>query len=124
MIAAVIMIVVVFWLAQYYVLGRRHLDYDEDRRKATVLAQARLDEVRRWSFSYLAGHVGGAPHDTVMTVDGKGYQVRLLAGAGPNPNTVTVSAVVTWDATLPYARGNAYTASDTTTTLITRPVLR
>jgi Tfp pilus assembly protein PilV len=124
MIAALIMIVVMFWLAQYYVLGRRHLDYDEDRRKATVLAQARLDQARRWSYSYLAGWVGGAPHDTVMAVDGKSYTIRLLASAGPNPNTVTVSAVVNWDATLPYARNNAYTASDTTTTLIARPVLR
>jgi hypothetical protein len=120
MIASLIMIVVLFWLAQYYVSGRRHLDYEEDRRRATALAQARLDEVRRWSYPYLLSHIGAPPHDTTVTVENRSYTVRLVAAAGPNPHTTTVSAIVSWNATLPYAPGNVFTRQDTVTTLIAR----
>jgi hypothetical protein len=120
MIAAVILLVVMFWLTQYYVLGRKHLDYEEQRRKATAVAQGRLDETREWAYSYLKSFVGGAAPDTTFRVDGRDYAVRIEVDPGPNPHTVTVRAIVSWEATLEYDRGNTFSRQDTTTTILGR----
>jgi len=120
LIAALILVIVMFWLTQYYVQGRKHLDYEEHRRKATALAQARLDEVREWSYDSLVGLIDSTSVDSVMTVDGRTYTVRLLLSAGPAPHTTTVSAVVEWEAAVDYDPGNAFTRRDTTTTIIGR----
>lgn len=124
LVAAVMLIVVLFWLTQYYVEGRRHLDYEESRRRATAVAQSRVDEARRWSYDYLGALLdssGTVPHDTVLSVAGTDYAVSLYVTPGPNPHCRTLSAVVSWDATLDYDPDNAFTRVDTVTTLVARP---
>lgn len=120
LIAAVLVIVVMYWLTQYYVMGRKHLDYEEHRRKATAVAQARLDQVRDWPYDYLASLVDSVTVDTTMVVDGRSYDVSLTFSPGPNPHATKVQAVVMWQAGLPYEPGNAFTRRDTTTTLVGR----
>lgn len=120
LIAAVLLIVVMFWLTQYYVQGRKHLDYEEHRRKATAVAQARLDQVREWSYDYLASLVDSTSLDTTVVVDGRTYDVRLLVSDGPNPHSTVVRAVVEWEAGMAYEPGNAFVRRDTTTTVVGR----
>lgn len=120
MIAALLLVIVLFWLTQYYVQGRKHLDYEEQRRKATALAQARLDEARTWSYDYLLSLADSVAAETTRVVDGRPYTVGLRVEPGPNPYTSRVEAVVTWEAARNYEAGNAFTRSDTTTTLIAR----
>lgn len=120
MIAALILVIVLFWLTQYYVQGRKHLDYEEQRRKATALGQARLDQARTWSYDYLRSLADSVAADTAMVVEGRTFTVGLVVGDGPNPYTSQVQAVVTWEAARNYEPGNAFTRSDTTTTLIAR----
>jgi hypothetical protein len=124
LIAAVLLIIVMFWLTQFYVQGRKHIDHEEYRRKATAVAQARLDGVREWPYDSLLVWVNAAaPLDSTVVMDGKPYDVQLLFAAGPNPNTTQVKAVVEWDSALPYESGNVYTRRDTTTTFIARRLL-
>jgi hypothetical protein len=111
---------VMFWLTQNYVQGRKHLDYEEHRRKATALAQARLDEVRNWPYDSLVSLMDSTSVDSIMSVDGRSYTVRLLLSPGPAPQTTTVSAVVEWEAAVDYDAGNSFTRRDTTTTIIGR----
>jgi hypothetical protein len=120
LIAAVLLIIVLFWLAQFYVQGRKHIDYEEHRRKATAVAQARLDALREWPYDSLQVWVGAGTLDTTLVMDGRTYDVHLLFAAGPNPHTTEVSAVVEWNAAVPYEPGNTYTRRDTTTTFIGR----
>jgi hypothetical protein len=122
LISAVILIVVMFWLTQYYVQGRKHLDYEEHRRKATALAQARLDEVRGWSYDSLISFMDSTVVDTLMNVDGREYTVSLILSPGPNPHSTVVSAVVEWEAALSYESSNTFPRRDTTTTIIGRPL--
>lgn len=124
LVAASLLVVVMFWLTQYYVQGRKHFDYEEDRRRATAVAQARLDEVKRWSYDYsvsLVDSTGAASVDTVLAVDGRDYAVSLFFTPGPNANSATVHAVVDWVATLPYDPDNVFSRSDTVTTVLGRP---
>lgn len=120
LIAAVILVIVMFWLTTYYVEGRKHLDYEEHRRKATALGQARLDQARTWPYDVLLGIANSTSSDTTMTVDGRDYMVKLVVSPGPNPHCSTVKAVVQWDATLSYDSRNSFVRSDTTTTIIGR----
>ena len=120
LIAAVVLVIVMFWLTIYYVEGRKHLDYEEQRRKATALGQARLDQARTWSYDALIAGMGSSSADTTMTVDGRDYTVKLLVSSGPNSHSSTVKAVVEWEATLSYDARNPFVRSDTTTTIIGR----
>jgi hypothetical protein len=121
LIAAVLLIIVLFWLTQFYVQGRKHIDYEEHRRKATAVAQAGLDGVREWPYDSLMVWVNsGTSLDSTVVMDGRTYDLHLLFAAGPNPNTSEVSAVVAWNAAVPYEPGNAFVRRDTTTTLIGR----
>jgi Tfp pilus assembly protein PilV len=120
LIAAVVLVIVMFWLTTYYVEGRKHLDYEEHRRKATALAQARLDQARTWSYDALLAGANSQASDTTMTVDGRDYTIKLMVSPGPNPHSSTVKAVVEWEATLSYDSRNPFVRTDTTTTIIGR----
>ena len=122
LIAAVLLIVVMFWLTQFYVQGRKHLDYEENRRKATAVAQAQLDNVREWPYDSVLSWVDSTSMDTTVVQGGIPYDVKMVFTAGPNPHTTQVSAVVQWEAGVPYEPSNPFTRRDTTTTLIGRRV--
>ena len=97
MIAAVILIIVFYGLTQYYVLGRKQLDFEEQRRRALVVAQARLDEVKRWHYDYVTS-LDGASSDTTITVDGTEFTVDLIVAAQtPTVYSSTVTAHVAWE---------------------------
>ena len=71
MIAAFLLIIVFFGLAQIYARSRTQLDYEEDRRKATAVAQARLDGLRRdYGFDLLPALDGT---DTTIVSDSRDY---------------------------------------------------
>ncbi len=53
MVAAILVIIVMYGLMQFFVRGRIQVDYEEDRRKATAVAQERIEQLRRWDFAYL-----------------------------------------------------------------------
>ena len=62
---------------------------EENRRKATAVGQARLDDVRAWAFDYLkelqaAADTTGYIADTTLAVDGRDYLVSLFLRPGPN----------------------------------------
>ncbi len=116
LIAAVLLLIVFFGLAQIYSRGRRQLGYEEDRRKATEVAQARLDGIRR-DFRYddlplLDGT------DTTLVVDNRPYVVSHEVTAGtPEDQTTTVGVTVSWSALV---GGSSITRDLSTTTILAR----
>ncbi len=101
MIAAVILILVFYGLAQFYARGRTQIDFEEDRRKATAVGQERIEEARRWTYAYLE-FLDGSVVDTAMTVDGQDYTVSLAVNPNdePPPANDDISVVkvgVIWD---------------------------
>jgi len=95
MIAALILIIVMYGVAQFYTRGRRQIDYEEERRKATAAAQFRLDELKTFSYQLLPSYDGT---DTTMVVDGRTYTVGLdVTPEDPNDHATTVVAEVEWD---------------------------
>jgi len=101
MIAGVILILVFWGLAQFYTRGRTHVDFEEDRRKATAVGQERIEEARRWTYGYLES-LDGTVVDTAMTVDGQDYTVSLAVNPGdepapPNDDISVVKVGVIWD---------------------------
>ena len=101
MIAAVILILVFWGLAQFYTRGRVQVDFEEDRRKATAVGQKRLEEARRWTYGYLES-LSGVVVDTAMTVDGQDYEVSLAVNPPdepppPNDDILVVKVGVIWD---------------------------
>jgi Tfp pilus assembly protein PilV len=116
MIAAMLLIIVFFGLAQLYTRGRTQIDYEEDRRKATAVAQARLDGLRRdYTYDRLPA-VNGT--DTTFVVDNRSYRVHHYIYRGrPETNATTESLVVYWNART-YA--GTITRSLSTTTIVAR----
>jgi hypothetical protein len=88
---------VFFGLAQIYARGRTQLDYEEDRRKATAVAQAQLDGIRRdYRYDHLPTLAGT---DTTYTVDNRQFTVSHNVTAGfPEDQATTVALTVTWSA--------------------------
>ena len=113
MIAATLVLLVFFGLAQVYALGRRQINLEESRRKATMLVQARLEGIRRdYQFDTL-GTLGAA--DGTVVVDNRSFQIShtaALLGTGEQAAAVTVT--VTWLA--PVGEG-VYRSVDGTTIL-------
>lgn len=97
MIAAVILLIVFFGLAQFYTRGRMQIDYEEDRRRATAVLQARLDGIRSdFRYDDLATLSG---QDTTYTIENKAYRVHheITSGA-PEAQASTLDLTVTWTA--------------------------
>jgi len=97
LVAAFLLLIVMFGLMQFYVRGRTQLDYEEDRRKATAVAQARLDVLRR-GFTYdLLPPLNGTTVTT--TSDGRTYTIQhAVTVAAPEPQATTVTLTVSWNA--------------------------
>lgn len=97
MVAAFLVLIVFFGLAQFYARGRTQVDYEEDRRKATAVAQARLDGLRRdFRYEELAALDGT---DTTYVVDGRNFVVsHVILADNPEEHATTCSLLVTWSA--------------------------
>jgi Tfp pilus assembly protein PilV len=95
-VAAFLLIIVFFGLAQTYMRGRVQIGYEEDRRKATAVAQWRLDGIRRdFAFDDLASLDG-----TTLTtqVDNRNYTIVHAITSGPESHAMTVELTITWQA--------------------------
>jgi type II secretory pathway pseudopilin PulG len=119
LVAAIILVIVMFGLLQFGFRGRKQVDFEEDRRKATAAAQGRLDQAHRWSFAYLEELESNGGSDTTLVVDGRPYSVSLDVFPGGNSHWKRVRAAVSWQAKPKYG-GAAVTRSDTVTTHIGR----
>lgn len=99
MIAAMLLVLVFFGLAQVYARGRRQIDFEEDRRKASAVAQARLDGIRRdLRYDDLPALAGT---DTMYTVDGRSFVVsHEVQTETPEAMATTVTVTVTWNAAI------------------------
>jgi len=97
LIAAVLLIIVFFGLAQLYAKGRNQMNYEEDRRKATAVAQARIDGIRSDYRYDMLPSLDGV--DTTYVVDDRDFTVsqEITAGA-PEPEATTVKLEVSWTA--------------------------
>jgi len=97
LIAAILLLVVFFALASTYSKGRRQMAYEEDRRRATALAQSVLDGIRRTGTYDALPALDGNTSSSV--VESRTYNVVLaVAPETPQPNATTLTATVTWDA--------------------------
>lgn len=97
LVAATLLMVVFFGLAQTHARARRQLDYEEDRRKASAVAQSRLDGLRRdYRYDDLVALDGV---DTTYVVDDRSYRVALDVAVGtPESEATTLTATVAWTA--------------------------
>jgi type II secretory pathway pseudopilin PulG len=99
MIAAFLLIIVFFGLAQIYTRSRTQIDYEEDRRKATAVAQARLDGIRRdYTFDTISELIG---RDTTIVSDRREYDIsHFIFPHYPDSHAVTCSLIVAWTASV------------------------
>ena len=116
MIAAFLLLVTFLGLATTYSRGRVQINLEEDRRKATCVAQARFDGIRRdLTYEDLADL-----DSTVSTfiVDGITYQVSHSVAVGtPESQATTLVVTVNWNANI---EGNLVPRSVVSTTILAR----
>jgi prepilin-type N-terminal cleavage/methylation domain-containing protein len=125
LVASVIVILVMYGLMQFFVRGRVQVDYEEDRRKATAVAQDWTEAIRRWDFSYLITRQddnGTAANDTTYTVDGKTYDASLTVNYDDtvDENLATIIVDVSWTFQKNYNPANLANRTVTVTTLMGR----
>jgi len=114
LVAAFLLLVVFSGIAQVVLRGRIQIDYEEDRRRATAIAQARLDDIRR------DHHYESLPSlaDTNYVVDGRTFTVSHDVEPGtPEAHATSLRLIVRWTAR---ANGQAVTRGDTTMTIFAR----
>lgn len=95
MVAASLVVIVFFGVSQYFVGGRRHLDFEENRRAATAVLQNRIDGIRRdYRYDQLPALNGT---DTTFVVSNRSYRVshRVVAG-WPEAHATTLRLSVSW----------------------------
>jgi Tfp pilus assembly protein PilV len=116
MVAALLLLIVFFGLAQLYTRGRTQMGYEEDRRKATAVAQARLDGIRRdYGYDALAALNGTT---TSYTVDGRNFSVlHAVTTDSPEPQSTSITLTVSWAAK---TYSGTVTRSLNTTTILAR----
>jgi type II secretory pathway pseudopilin PulG len=116
LIAAILLIIIFFGLAQYYTRGRTHLNYEEDRRKATAVAQDRIDGIRR-DYSY-DGLMSLNGTDTTYVVDQRDYIVKheILPNT-PEDQSTTLHLTIEWDVKV---SGSVYKRTHEATTILGR----
>ncbi len=114
LVAAFLLLVVFSGIAQVVLRGRIQIDYEEDRRKATAIAQARLDDIRRdYRYESLPSLA-----DTNYVVDGRAFTVSHDVEPGtPEAHATSLRLIVRWTA---YADGRAVTRGDTTMMIFAR----
>lgn len=116
LIAAILLIIIFFGLAQYYTRGRKHLGYEEDRRKATAVAQDRIDGIRR-DYSY-DGLMSLDGTDTTYVVDQRTYIVshEVLPNT-PEDQSTTLHLTIEWDVRV---SGSVFRRAHDVTTILGR----
>jgi len=125
LVASVIVILVMYGLMQFFVRGRVQVDYEEDRRKATAVAQDWTEAIRRWDFGYLVSREtcnGLACNDTTFTVDNRTYKAALTVDYdnAVDENLAKIDVNVSWTFAVDYNQGNKTSRSVTVTTLMGR----
>ena len=101
LIAAFLLLIVFYGVTQYYVRGRTQIDYEENRRRATAIAQDRLDGIRRdYRYDHLITRARPWPDTTFVIVDSgasRSYRVshEVTPGA-PEPEATTLTVTVNW----------------------------
>ncbi len=121
MIAAMLLVIVFFGLAQLYTRGRKQIAYEEDRRDATAVAQARLDAVRRdYHYASLPSQ-NGNQNDTTYYVEGRQFKVHhVVTPESPDSFATTVTVTVTWQAK---TQSTTVDRTLSTTTVLARELL-
>jgi type II secretory pathway pseudopilin PulG len=116
MVASFLLLIVFYGISQYYVRGRTQIDYEENRRKATALAEARLDGIRRdYRYDDLTSLSG---QDTIYVVENKSFVVsHTVTVDAPEAQATTVGIVVTWTETV---AGNSVPRTVQATTILAR----
>jgi prepilin-type N-terminal cleavage/methylation domain-containing protein len=116
LVAAVLLLIVFFGLAQVMMRGRRQVDLEEERRKATAVAQARLDGLRSdYRYDTLPAL---DTTDTTFVVENKSFQVSHQVTPGtPEPQATTIALTVTWSASI---NGSPVARTLTATTMLGR----
>jgi Tfp pilus assembly protein PilV len=124
MVAATLILVIFYGVGRFYVGGRRQLDYEEDRRKATAVIQARLDGIRRdYTFETLPSLDGTSKTYTVRdSLYAKTYilshSVSHWWDSHPTANATqadTLTLTATWTAKV--GNGTVNRSASTTTVL-------
>jgi len=116
-IAVLLLSLVFMGLSQTYSRGRRQINYEEDRRKATALTQGHLDGLRRdLSYDDLPSLDGTS---TTYVIDNRTYVVSHVVTQGsPEVLATTVDVTTSWTAQLP--GGGTTTRSIVSTTIYAR----
>jgi type II secretory pathway pseudopilin PulG len=97
MVASALLIIVFAGVSQFYVGGRRSVDYEEDRRAATAFLADRMETIRReYHYDHLPALQGV---DTTYTVDFRTYRIsHEIVPETPEANATTIRLTVSWNA--------------------------
>jgi hypothetical protein len=97
MVASMLVILVFTGVSQYYVGGRRQLDYEEDRRAATELLADRFDGIRR---EYLYDELPAlSGTDTTYVLYNRSYLISHVVVPGyPETHATTLRLTASWTA--------------------------
>ena len=114
MVAAITLLLLFFGMAEIFSKGRSQLGFDEDKRNAVAVAQARLESLREdYRHQDL---VNLAANDTTYNVGGRVYTVtHAVAADTPETRATTVTVTVNWSAAL--SGGNITRSLECTTIL-------
>jgi len=94
MVAAVVLLLILWGASNYFSRGRHQVGEEEARRKATAAAQLRLDQLRAYHYGALPAYNGT---DTTIVMGNETYKVAMaVTAASPNLNATTLVATVTW----------------------------
>ncbi len=116
MIAAILLLIMFFALAQIHARGRAQMALDEHRRKATAELQATLEGLRR---DYDYDSLGALDGDrAAVRVDGMDFTVATDVSVGtPEAQATTVVVTVSWHETI---GGNDIVRDVSATTILAR----
>ena len=116
-IAVLLLSLVFMGLSQTYSRGRRQINYEEDRRKATAITQGHFDGIRRdLTYEDLPSLDGTA---TTYVVDDRTFTItHAVTTATPEPLATTIDVSTAWIAQLP--GGGTTTRTIVSTTIFAR----
>lgn len=95
MVASALVIIVFAGVSQYYVGGRRSIDYEENRRAATEFLSDRFERIRRQHPYDTLPLLHGV--DTTYALDARSYLIsHEIVADSPEANATTVRLTVSW----------------------------
>ncbi len=99
MVAAFILLIAFAGLTQIYTRGRTQIDLEENRRKATSVAQARIEAIRR-THDY-DDLINLDDRITSFVVDGQTFQIsHNVTVDSPETHSTEIQITVSWTASL------------------------